>query len=867
MKFDYNSRIIEQLGAELITSDEMAMSELIKNSYDAFAKNVEVHFINNKPVLPPFDFLTDVPAGVRDVIISSLKSNNLIIVDDDGDGMDYDGLEKGFFTIGSDLKKNIDEARLKKRPVLGNKGLGRLASQRLGHTMFVETTSDTSDEIYLIEIKWGEFVKSNSAEAPEYSFPKEDGNLSYTRIWILTTSSFNRFLDDERPPLFQDANISDIACYISLKEQLLSTINFLYSPFGKKVDDFSINFWLDNIKIESDFNNDAIKLAESVSSFSSVEKGMECKMLLTPWYVERVHMRALGKELFSTWRRTPGEYAALLEKYQSHYDKSLSIMIPYEELSENINGILEQDSPVHIKNIISSLNNIMPIKGEVYSFKRETALFSMAVESAVKNDYILCADDITRKALLSFLDNHNGIKLYRDKYRIANLGDKDSDWLKLQQARTKGQQYFRFELGNIIGHVTINDLKQEYIQETSSRQDIRHTPVAVVFKGLLDYIFNSVFYNLHRNAYYLTIDILDQEGVLTRDATKELKEQISGSDEFIKKLKTQIITFDKKLQLIDKNLDLDTPQKVKQVQKAFRDINESYHSLSDNVDKTVAAISSTNSLFKLIEAKEEAIKVESYNNYKLMANGLITEVLTHELHALVSKSEDRSKLHKHLNVLNDYLIKCNAEDIYLKDFLPLKDSTVVLASRLDEMNTFYHFLEKTFVKKGTSDDFESQNIHEFFIDLENRLGPKLAKVKLDYSSTVGKFVYVPKGVLIHIFYNLIDNSLYWITERRHRAKHDNHFKLDGDDFIVVKYIDSSTMQLYDTGTGVIPKCENTLFYPLESGKRNNEGRGMGLYIIKKLLESFDADITLLPDRNSYGNKYIFEINLMGGDDE
>ena len=109
-----------------------------------------------------------------------------------------------------------------------------MASQRLGHTMFVETTSDTSDEIYLIEIKWGEFVKSNSAEAPEYSFPKEDGNLSYTRIWILTTSSFNRFLDDERPPLFQDANISDIACYISLKEQLLSTINFLYSPLAKK---------------------------------------------------------------------------------------------------------------------------------------------------------------------------------------------------------------------------------------------------------------------------------------------------------------------------------------------------------------------------------------------------------------------------------------------------------------------------------------------------------------------------------------------------------------------------------------------------------------------------------------------------------
>ena len=33
MKFDYNSRIVEQLGAELITSAEMAISELMKNSY------------------------------------------------------------------------------------------------------------------------------------------------------------------------------------------------------------------------------------------------------------------------------------------------------------------------------------------------------------------------------------------------------------------------------------------------------------------------------------------------------------------------------------------------------------------------------------------------------------------------------------------------------------------------------------------------------------------------------------------------------------------------------------------------------------------------------------------------------------------
>lgn len=35
MKFTYNPRVIKQLGTELITSDSVAIIELIKNSYDA----------------------------------------------------------------------------------------------------------------------------------------------------------------------------------------------------------------------------------------------------------------------------------------------------------------------------------------------------------------------------------------------------------------------------------------------------------------------------------------------------------------------------------------------------------------------------------------------------------------------------------------------------------------------------------------------------------------------------------------------------------------------------------------------------------------------------------------------------------------
>ncbi len=106
---------------------------------------------------------------------------------------------------------------------------------------------------------------------------------------------------------------------------------------------------------------------------------------------------------------------------------------------------------------------------------------------------------------------------------------------------------------------------------------------------------------------------------------------------------------------------------------------------------------------------------------------------------------------------------------------------------------------------------------------------------------------------------MIDNSIYWIGERQRRALHDNTFKIDSNDKIIIKQIDENTLHIYDTGTGVLPEYQHTLFHPLISGR--DKGRGMGLYIIKNFLESFDSEIILLPDLNKYGNKYIFAIHL------
>lgn len=83
--------------------------------------------------------------------------------------------------------------------------------------------------------------------------------------------------------------------------------------------------------------------------------------------------------------------------------------------------------------------------------------------------------------------------MYRSRYRIGYLGNKESDWIRLQQFRTKRRQWYRFDLGNTIGFVSLTDEKQEYIREISSRLDIIQNDTSESFKKIVNIVCNKLF--------------------------------------------------------------------------------------------------------------------------------------------------------------------------------------------------------------------------------------------------------------------------------------------------------------------------------------------------------------------------------------
>jgi len=121
--FNPKAHILTLLGEELIKSPVMAIYELVKNSYDADAKKVEVYFRD----------IDDIDKAA-------------IIIEDDGIGMTSEIVENVWLEPGTDNRKPFNketgEREIIKSPIydrvpMGEKGVGRFAVHKLGQKILL----------------------------------------------------------------------------------------------------------------------------------------------------------------------------------------------------------------------------------------------------------------------------------------------------------------------------------------------------------------------------------------------------------------------------------------------------------------------------------------------------------------------------------------------------------------------------------------------------------------------------------------------------------------------------------------------------------------------------------------------------------
>jgi len=206
--FTVTARTILELGAELISSDAIALYELVKNSYDADSKRVEIEITNvfshsamrntaariqaaqnrvkidpaREPALlakmiteigetvdrtaPPkalAAFLDGIGAAtdLESLIIAldqAYERANMISIIDTGEGMSLKDLREVFLTIGTRSRLK-DQGR---RHYVGGKGIGRLSTMRLADRLTLTTTTAGALDLYELDIDWRRFSHASA---------------------------------------------------------------------------------------------------------------------------------------------------------------------------------------------------------------------------------------------------------------------------------------------------------------------------------------------------------------------------------------------------------------------------------------------------------------------------------------------------------------------------------------------------------------------------------------------------------------------------------------------------------------------------------------------------------------------------------
>lgn len=135
--FKPRSRLLLQLGDQLIKNESIALIELVKNSYDADARVVNIYM--DKP---------DDPSG------------GTIIIEDDGFGMTADIVQNVWLEPGSDFKSKMIENKQTspkfKRLPIGEKGIGRFGVHKLGNVIEMTTRAKNAQEVF-VRIDWRDF--------------------------------------------------------------------------------------------------------------------------------------------------------------------------------------------------------------------------------------------------------------------------------------------------------------------------------------------------------------------------------------------------------------------------------------------------------------------------------------------------------------------------------------------------------------------------------------------------------------------------------------------------------------------------------------------------------------------------------------
>lgn len=525
------ARALDMLGRQQIAGIPTALSELFKNAHDAYADNVEVDYIRKK---------------------------NLLILRDDGLGMTKDEFEERWLTIGTD-SKFVDEnsislpkvnASKKIRPIMGEKGIGRLSIAAIGPQVLVLTRArgkENSSTLVVSFINWTLF-----------SLPSLD--LSDIDIPLLEINDGKMLTNEQFIGLLSQAknNVKSLSNKIS--ETKIDAVI-------KQIDTFEFNpeLWYQNLKkIDKDIDTQLRKLnnAHEDRKLYLDNDGSGTHFIISP--VDEI----LNDEVEGDSTAKTTEQASRLEKallgFTNTMDKDNKPPIVarfrdhtndgyvIDRISESIFFTPEEfeQSDHHIE---GEFNEFGQFSGTIKIYGEEKKQLVVSWPDGL-NKTITCGQFKIKLAIImgtsreSKLPNElwreiyyktnriGGLYIYRDGIRVLPYGDSDVDFLHIEQRRSKSAKDAFFSFRRMLGSVELTKQNNYSLHEKAGREGFIENKAYKQFKSILENFFIQV-----------AADFFNEKGDLS-DQFIQIRARQQEAYDLLKKRESLKSTKKKKLQ-------------------------------------------------------------------------------------------------------------------------------------------------------------------------------------------------------------------------------------------------------------------------------------------------------------------------------
>ena len=493
-KLRVRARTIDMLGRQQIAGIPTAIHELFKNAHDAYAEHVEVDYF---------------------------RGDGAFVLRDDGYGMTREEFEHKWLTIGTESKVNANELPLpaflgtsERRPVLGEKGIGRLSIATIGPQVLVLTRAYRQDglhDLVVCFINWGLFeipgIDLDQIEIPIETLP--NGKLpdkAFVRRLVERVEKNIRSLERQIQPdafnrllsLLSSFNIDPSAVQSSLGPPTLKGVGYGTHFYILPTDPM----------LESDIDDAKEDIATPLQ-----------KMLLG----------------FSNTMLPGRPEPAILARFRDHrQDGNINELIGENEF------FTPDEFNYADHHFFGTFNEFGQFNGEVSYYRQPERSYQVAWPDShgVKTE---CGPFQIRVAYVQGLANESklppedwahimtklsligGLYIYKDGIRILPYGNSDYDFLSIELRRAKAAKDWFFSYRRMYGVVEINHKDNPYLIEKAGREGFRANKA---YKQMRD-ILENFFMQLAKDYF--------RKDSTYGDEYRAIKEQIKNDAELLEK--------------------------------------------------------------------------------------------------------------------------------------------------------------------------------------------------------------------------------------------------------------------------------------------------------------------------------------------